>query len=239
MEKYWEIILSTIALIGGLALLGMRSYIVEKVKNIATHEDIGKITNQIESAKQQLSILTNKHNVLFNEEKEALVAYMSSWNVWYGSIRVVLTDYNENNYTSITELKPTFKKDYDKMQIAMSKVELFVDNEELITLIRALNKETYKLHKINLEYTNKIYVQYYYIKVERKKMNDMFANHELPQKVIQQRLTTLASIIFDYNAIIPAFYKNITDIKFDFIKHSKTYIRRGVNEEYSNQPQTK
>lgn len=245
MDKYWIAILPTLTVIGRLAYWGMKNYIGEKLKNIATHEDIGKITNEVESVKQifttqteklkqELSVLTNKHNVFFNEEKEALVAYMSSWNVWFGGIRIILNDYNENNYLATKDLKPIFKKDFDKMQISMFKVELFVNNNELIKLIVELNQETYKLEKINLAYTHKIYVQCYYIIKERKKLNDVFANQELPKKEIQRWHTELASIIFDNNQIIPSFYQNINKFKKEFIKLSKAYIRRGVNEEYSN-----
>src|SRR5690554_4588920 len=68
-------------------------YVREKGKNQATKEDLKEITDTVEEVKRKyteenellranLNILTSKKNIMFTEEKEAIVQYFAQLNKW-------------------------------------------------------------------------------------------------------------------------------------------------------------
>ena len=106
----------TCSIIACLLYFAFRSYLNKKFENIATIEDTRKINTIVEeiktkyqadteNLKAQLSILTNKNNVIFQEEKNALVSFLSEWNVWYQSLDINFLSYDESNYFELRFLK--------------------------------------------------------------------------------------------------------------------------------------
>jgi hypothetical protein len=96
----FAIINSTLLLGVGILTYSLRSYFSEKLKNIATSEDIEEITEKVEGIKvgfqkdiqetiSKLSINANRQNVLFVEEKEAVFEFYSIYEKWFQSIKIV------------------------------------------------------------------------------------------------------------------------------------------------------
>ncbi len=242
MDAIITTLLSSIG-IGAIIYFSLKVFLGEKFKNMATLQDIGKITHEIEGVKQvftiqnenlkhELSVLTNKQNVLFNEEKEALVDYLSSWNLWRGGLAIILTDYDENNYSELKSLKLNFKKNFDTVQVSMSRLELFLNNKDIINSVYKLNSDTYEIQKINNQYTRDIYNQYkpivFYKKAIEGKDEKSPGVIKLKEE-IEKHYNNIKPIILRYNETIPQYYTNVRASKKEFIKLSKEYIRKGIS----------
>ena len=96
---------------------GLKSYINKKFENIATKQDAKDLTvivegvkksfqDDTEKLKSELSILISKHNLIFSEEKEAIVQYLSAWDVWFASLKQnFIEEYNISNYSEMKKIK--------------------------------------------------------------------------------------------------------------------------------------
>ncbi len=83
-----EIVLQSIVLLGVLYLALFKSYFKEKGKNIATLEDIGKITTSVESIKAQLKFALEAKLSFRAEEHSALVDYYSKYYRWLSALMI-------------------------------------------------------------------------------------------------------------------------------------------------------
>jgi len=252
MDNYWIAILPILTMIGGLAYWGMQNYIGEKLKNIATHEDIGKITNEVEdikqtftiqneNLKQQLSVLTNKENVLFAEEKEALLAYLSAWNIWNSQLekmvdRFIMIEEEEENdwFTLLDKFEEENDKTNDKIQICVSKLELFITDEFIIKTVHDLNYETYQFQFLNDRYIDSridtnIYlgqcVEEHNLAEKKKNKDDQEDFLVLVSDETDNKETTYR----EYNNSLLELEEKIDQLKTEFIKLSKEYIRKGIS----------
>jgi len=155
MTNYWIILLEII-----IALLGtyLVYYARQKGKNQADKEDLKKLTETIEEVKYKytkenellranLNILTSKKNILFNEEKEAIIKYFGQLNKWiWDGLNVQVVDYNHTNFHELSERLINMRDDHNKTNIEFAKVQLLVKNEELIKIGHETNLKTLELH---------------------------------------------------------------------------------------------
>lgn len=68
----WNIINSLFIVIVGLAVVFYKSYMAEKGKNLATKEDIGRITSEIESVRSQFEVYVHSEKEIFSKEYSLL-----------------------------------------------------------------------------------------------------------------------------------------------------------------------
>ncbi|QKG78992.1 hypothetical protein [Tenuifilum thalassicum] len=155
MTNFWIILLEII-----IALLGayLVYYARQKGKNQADKEDLKKITETVEDVKQKyteenellranLNILASKKNLLFNEEKEAIINYFGQLNKWiWDGLNVQIVEYNHANFQELSDRLIKMRDDYNKTNIEFSKVQLLVKNEELIQIGHETNLKTLELH---------------------------------------------------------------------------------------------
>lgn len=237
MEKYWiALTVSSIGLIGGLIYWGLKSYMSKKFENMATLRDIGKITEAVESVKKvfqddteklksQLSVLTNKHNVLFEEEKEALYIYFSAWNVWFGNLKIMFSNYGPYNYNDLDALWRKCNDEYDKVKVSMSKLELFLNNDNILKSVYQLNHKTYALQNTNEKFIKAIYWNYSEIDYRCKGLNEA---QIIKDPRIQKCKGDIESNSIQYNEIIEGYYTDIYLAQTDFTLLSREYIRRDI-----------
>ncbi len=248
MNDYWKIALPILTILGGLAYWGMKSYIGKKLENIATSQDIKGITEAVESVKKvfqddterlksQLNVLTNKHNILFNEEKEALYEYLSAWLLWMDNIdNKSFTFINNKQYKNLTdvvdglnEMHSVNRNGYSKVLISISKIELFVNNP-------VLNQTIYDLNKITASYesVNDKYIEAY-----------MWNNHKwltlvdelkvaLPEdrvsvaKEIEANRNEIRALKVEYDKDRQASFNQVLFVKANFISLSTAHIRKDL-----------
>jgi hypothetical protein len=154
------------------------SYFQEKGKNLATKDDIAKITQLVESVKHtftveteklkaNLSLLTNVHSGLVSEERNAIIDFNEKYFLWLN----IITDTSNNNLddTKNSELEDHRRllgKLYQDLLNSEARFSLFVDNAELTAHVTKVKIETLKrlanfprnsifaLMQVNLEIDN-------------------------------------------------------------------------------------
>lgn len=228
----------TCSIIACLLYFAFRSYLNKKFENIATIEDARKINTIVEeiktkyqadteNLKAQLSILTNKNNVIFQEEKNALVSFLSEWNVWYQSLDLMYFNYNEENYIELKNKAEYFTNLSNKVYSEKSKIELFINNYELNTSMLNLLSISEKFNKLVVSHCIKIYFSFEKINLYNKNIiNEDFkdvSKKDLEEKIeiIKSDLTKNIEIFYDdkLNLIL-----DLTLIKSDFIEISKRHL---------------
>lgn len=143
-----EIIFDIVLIIIGLYLALFKSYFQEKGKNIATSEDIGRLTLEVESVKQQfieknanlkakLDLITNlqlNHKI---DERVALIDFHKKLKNWIA----LLTEpspslINDHDNEEIGIKLFSYDGAYQEVLSAEALIELYVDDEKLAKLIQ-------------------------------------------------------------------------------------------------------
>lgn len=115
----------------------VKAYEAEKGKNLATKEDIGKITKEIESVKSKFTILTNLHTGILSEERNTIIEFNEKYSLWVESY-MINWRLNSNNNSDIDEFSRILEKSQELCYIALSKFELFIEDRELNYLAQEL-----------------------------------------------------------------------------------------------------
>lgn len=221
-----------------IIILWLKSYIDKKGKNKADKEDIGEITEIVESIKHELSkqnelIKTqlnhkSKHDLeLKNEERQAYFEYNKKMSAWlFAIIRFSFSRYSLDNYE---ELKLTFNKfnelqyDYD---IADGHLALFNQDTNFYEKKLELEKVILEL-EFNLE--NHIRDLYYGYSSTNLMINSSPAElktYSLERSKIDEFHIEITK---QYNNALIPLYKKVIDIKADLVKLIDTQLKRIEN----------
>ncbi|KAA6330129.1 hypothetical protein EZS27_021131 [termite gut metagenome] len=163
MTQQWvETGIQIIILIIGLYLALFKSYFHEKGKNLATLEDIKNITKIAEQIKANISLFSNLQLGIFSEERTAIIDSNNKYFQWLN----LLLDSSLNNidtydnkelqkYLSVTS------SCYQDFLNSETRFNLFVDNNDLSSVMNELKIETLKLisphfshYSINMQKNN-------------------------------------------------------------------------------------
>lgn len=119
------------------------SYFKEKGKNLATKEDVAKITQEIEAVKQvfinesiklkaDLDLLTNFKFSFVGEEKKALLKFNKHYSIWFTTISIepVKAAYNYDN-AGINELVKRIDLSFNKFTTAQFKLQFLIEDPEI------------------------------------------------------------------------------------------------------------
>ena len=249
MTDYLEITLPLILLsIGGVAFWGLKIYVGKKLENIATSQDIKSMTETVESVKQMfthqteelkhsLTVLTNKESALFNEEKDALHVYYSSWQVWYTNLIKKNVNYAPSAIETIDDILKDLdftkhENEFDTVTITISKLELFLGNENILNLAHILIVKTLELQTI----IEKFAKQNIYVRDETnalmRQLKHAQSNKDTPG---QKRISDLIKERVKQNQLAYKEFANNKDNKIqemllvrgNFIFYSREYLRKG------------
>lgn len=249
MDTVWvAILVSSLGMIGGWLSSSLTTYINTKSQYKAMLEDIGEITETVkgvekrfqddtEKVKSQLSVLTNKHNILFTEEKEALLAYLSAWNIWHSKLNRMASNYKTYNYPELDDILKSTKKlhkenddDYDRIQMCLSKLELFLNDERIIKSIYTLNNKTQEFQALNETHISN------FIWNNNKKVSliaELPLDRTKPNPDIVNAIEALQNLMYredeEYRVSMLKIYGEVSACKHDFISLSKEYIRKGIS----------
>ena len=250
MGNYWvELIILSLGTISGLIYLALKSYIGKKFENIATIEDTRKITEAVESVKktfhddterlkQELSVLTNKHNILFAEEKEALHIYFSAWNVWINMIEVMIVDYVSKQYKNIEDIEKyryditkSKSASYEKVLISMSKLQLFLNDDKIINSAYELNLKTGEYQKIHEDYTDDFVHFSFGIhslenKLEQARAIEDKSDEKTIYEVLMEKRRKLTECAMLFKETKQTKFSEVETAKKKFISLCRDYIRK-------------
>lgn len=127
---YLQIISNTILMILVLYLVFGKSYFSEKGKNLATKEDIGLITTEIETVKNEIGSLIQRKNEFLKERKDVALAFNdnASFFIDYSSKVIDILANNSNNLEII--LKQTEDIRYQGAKVISTFLKIFIFYDE-------------------------------------------------------------------------------------------------------------
>lgn len=152
--QYIQIIIEVIIVLLGFYIAFFKSYFKQKGKNLATQEDIGKITNTVESIKaefihqaERLKVELQLQNQLRfsikSEERGSLINCYDSYFLWYNQIlRINPTKFNIDNIGNIKEELFNIEQSQLDFRNALSKLELYIGDKTLINSFQELDHTT-------------------------------------------------------------------------------------------------
>lgn len=145
-------------------------YFEAKATNQATKEDIGEITEIIETIKSDISqqneflkaqlSLSNQHKLnIKSAEREAIFEFNKQKSVWiYSLIRFSFYKYDQNNFREIDrDNQLGYQERQYNCDIATAHIVLFMHDNEFLDLKEKLINEIILLHKIIIDTIYSIY----------------------------------------------------------------------------------
>jgi hypothetical protein len=154
-----NIIIIVLQIVGSLLATYLVYYAQNKGRYLADKQDIKKITSIIEEVKRKnneelemvktsLSLISNRHLQIFSEEKDAIIRFFTQLNKWvWNSLNIQLSEFNLSNYTDLSERIIKMKDAYNEVNVAFSKVQLLISDDELIIIGHEATVEALKLHQ--------------------------------------------------------------------------------------------
>ncbi len=156
MDYKINLLLNGIVLIAVLSFGLWDSYFKEKGKNIATKEDIGDITKEVEAVKQffnesleqfknDLNLSTQVRFTLKSAELEALLNLYDKYFEWFNSMQSFNVPLLREPFEK--ETNRIIEKSYLDFLMADSKANLFIKSKEILILKSTLKLSTLVLEK--------------------------------------------------------------------------------------------
>ena len=114
-------------------------FLEEKGKNQARIEDLEKLTKIVEDVKAEISHLTNRKNLLFQEQKEALIDFQKNFTIYvnstYFSIEAIKAINKEFIYEFLYQMNSNRNSlfvSFHRLKISFNNIELHKQMQELI-----------------------------------------------------------------------------------------------------------
>lgn len=125
----------------------LKSYFVEKGKNLATKEDVEDITSKIESIKSQLQFSLHAGLSWRQEEHDSLVEYYSKYVAWFLAItNCSFSEISEENESGLKDIRNSLETLERDFYLASGRMQLFVENSEVLRQHYNLAAETLAFH---------------------------------------------------------------------------------------------
>ena len=131
--NYIQIIFDLILTILGLYLAFGKSYFSEKGKNLATKEDIGIITREIETVKNDVSFSTQRKSEFLKEKIDVALAFndQAAFFIDYSSKVIDILANNSNNLEIILKQTEDIRPQGAKMISSFLKIYIYNSEEHL------------------------------------------------------------------------------------------------------------
>jgi hypothetical protein len=239
-----ELVIQILILIAAVYLAFFKSYLTEKGKSAALKEDLQELTREVESVKNEftreqeilktdLQRILNNEISYRNEERSALINYHGIINEWHYSIlEVGFGNYNKSNVEQLIEVRQRNASFYAKAGISKSKIELLVEEKELVKAARELYVAALDFH----HWTDMEFFKLQQNCESQKSLTDRFliviknleANREIAEDMAKQeeQLRTEAKTLFDnYVANRNNKYAKVIPFETTFKSHVKEYLK--------------
>lgn len=136
------------ATISGVILILLKhfipSYFAEKAKNLATKQDIGEITRTVESIKlnnnsqlevlkTELTLLSRNQQIIYDDERKAIVEFVSSITQFYESnINLPIESNTQESFDYMQLRIRDLESDFRSVHIAHGNLKVFCFNDEIL-----------------------------------------------------------------------------------------------------------
>ncbi|MHA8103624.1 hypothetical protein [Aquirufa nivalisilvae] len=213
------ITLQILTVIIGLYLALVKSYFQEKGKNIATKEDINFITEKVEAVKTEFQILSHSRTTLNSEKRNSYLSFYDKYFLWLNTL--LDTSHGNIDYYKSEEIdrySTMLNGLYLDICIAETRMQLWNDNEELISLIQTLKIETLeKFHHLCLHHLCEL-------KIINHKLEDQLST--LPKYTDEYKsiLNDHSTMQEDYAKTLISNYKVLVNTTHEFIIKSRDYL---------------
>jgi len=210
-----ETFIQILLLIAAVYLAFFKSYLTEKGKSAALKEDLQGLTREVESVKNEftreqeilktdLQRILNNEISYRNEERNALINYHGIINEWlYSILEVGFGNYNKSNVDQLIEVRQRNASYYSKAGIAKAKIELLVEERELVKAAGELYAAALDFH----HWTDMEFFKLQQNSESQKSLTDRFliviknldANREIAEDIAKQeeQLRKDAKDLFD------------------------------------------
>ncbi len=183
METVKVILIQTIVLVLGLLLYYLLKnfwpkYFEAKATNQATKEDIGEITEIVESIKTELVIsteelkanlsLSNQHKLNFKSaERDAIFDYHKKLSAWlYYLVRLMPSSFEFDNYKDVKKEEKEFSRRQYECDIAEAHLTLFMHDQKFLDIKKDLTIGIIKYEGELSKTLSDIYYQYSKLELE-------------------------------------------------------------------------
>ncbi|MEO9891690.1 hypothetical protein [Aurantibacter sp.] len=210
------------------------TFLKEKAKNIATKQDIGKITSEIESVKSEFnkdleilkSNLSLKKQASFSiQENKRILIYelVETFNTWlYSIVNFSFSGYNIQNIGEIKTHRKNLEKHKLDFNVIENKLNIFYNNKEFDELKKNLTIETlkmqYLLDQAISEYELKLYEKHH-LEIED------YYERTLAQNNIQ---TEIFEITGKYYKEMTELYKKTNSLNLEFTRYLKNELEKDI-----------
>jgi hypothetical protein len=240
-----ELFVEILILAVGVYLAFFKSYFSEKGKSLALKQDIEDLTRQVEAVKNEFTkeqefLKKDLQRALSNEvsyrdeERNALIQFHGKINEWmYSILEVGFSNYNKSNIDSLIETRKRNASFYATTGVTKSKVDLLVEDKQLIKL-------TAKLYIVALAFHH--WTDMEFLKLQQncesqKSITERFMviiknldqHKELGEEMAkdEERLIKEAKALFDnYMENLNEQYSKVTPVELEFSAAVKEYLRK-------------
>lgn len=144
-ELAFQTIIEAIIFVALLCVAYIASYFRGKGRNLATKEDIEEITEKVESIKSQIQYAVQAKLNFRAEEHAALTDYYSKFYSWFSAIsNCSFYDITHENAQQLGEIRRNLESLEREFSLAEGKMELFVDNSDIVRRSSELKITTLK-----------------------------------------------------------------------------------------------
>ena len=141
----------------GLYLAFFKSYFSEKGKNIATQEDIGKITKTVEEVKvkfasdteylkNRLNLFSQNFHSIKSLERDALIQINTKYSEWLHTLTTFsLAYYTYNNFELLDGRDLLFAEKQKEFEVAEDNLHIYMHDEKIRSILLEMAKYTREL----------------------------------------------------------------------------------------------
>jgi len=144
-----QLILEAIIILIGLYLAFFKSYFQEKGKNLATSEDIEKITRKVENVKKELAedlaLSKSKIDILYNlklnqlnNKREALLCFHKVFSSWFNKLTNPVNLVNDTDNIEINQKIKEYYDFYESVLNEYNHLEVFCEDDDFLQIISQL-----------------------------------------------------------------------------------------------------
>ena len=199
------------------------AYFSKKGENLATKQDIGEITLEIEAVKDEFTRgiellkveLQYANSVKISVRSESRAAIVNCYEAFCNWINLLLDtkfgNFNEKNSENIDLLIQSFYEHYLKLNNAQDKMALYFDDNASLSKLLDLKKEALTLQN----FTVSIYIKYQTMLVTHG-INLVIANNlggDAPLKLLKQLGTDKAELQAEYSKGYFPIYKKVYQLQ--------------------------
>ena len=147
--EYIQIALEIILLILFLYFILAKSYFSEKGKNLATKKDIGKITQEIEIVKKEISIRTQAESEFIKERKVCLLEFndKATFFVDYSTKFVDTIANNQSDLGLIRNETEKMRLEGAKLASSFMKLHIYFESQVILETVKVYYDSMVKLQK--------------------------------------------------------------------------------------------